>query len=90
MTDNLLIQKTIEAELISLLFINQFFITILTKLFGSKTMKHSYRYKVNLLKKHQIPVWRNQDCIQRYIPDGVTSAVVVLHEINECSNISFC
>ena len=35
-----------------------------------------YRYKANLLKQHQVAVWRNHDYIHRHIPDGVISAVV--------------
>ena len=35
-----------------------------------------YRYKANLLQKHQIAIWRNHDYIHTHIPDGVVSAVV--------------
>lgn len=35
-----------------------------------------YRYKADLLQKHQIAVWRNHDYIHTHIPDGVVSAVV--------------
>src|SRR5688572_11369059 len=35
-----------------------------------------YRYKSNLLKQHQVAVWRNHDYIHRHQPDGVVSDVV--------------
>ncbi len=35
-----------------------------------------YRYKADLLQKHQIAIWRNHDYIHTHIPDGVVSAVV--------------
>ena len=35
-----------------------------------------YRYKSNLLKQHQMAVWRNHDYIHRHQPDGVVSDVV--------------
>lgn len=35
-----------------------------------------YLYKTELLKQHQIAIWRNHDYIHRHIPDGVLSAVV--------------
>src|SRR5687768_1155810 len=35
-----------------------------------------YRFKKELLKQHQVAVWRNHDYIHRHIPDGVLSAVV--------------
>ena len=35
-----------------------------------------YRYKSNLLKQHQVAVWRNHDYIHRHQPDGVTTDVV--------------
>jgi putative NIF3 family GTP cyclohydrolase 1 type 2 len=35
-----------------------------------------YRYKANLLQKHQIAIWRNHDYIHTHIPDGIVSAVV--------------
>ena len=35
-----------------------------------------YRFKTELLKQHQVAVWRNHDYIHRHIPDGVISAVV--------------
>ncbi len=35
-----------------------------------------YRTKMDLLKKHQVAVWRNHDYIHRHIPDGVLSSVV--------------
>jgi len=34
-----------------------------------------YRYKSNLLKQHQVAVWRNHDYIHRHQPDGVVSDV---------------
>ncbi|HVW16015.1 MAG TPA: Nif3-like dinuclear metal center hexameric protein [Mucilaginibacter sp.] len=33
-----------------------------------------YQYKANLLKEHNITVWRNHDYIHRHKPDGVTKA----------------
>jgi len=35
-----------------------------------------YRYKVNLLKQHNIAIWRNHDYIHHLVPDGVTTGVV--------------
>ncbi|WP_295677273.1 Nif3-like dinuclear metal center hexameric protein [uncultured Mucilaginibacter sp.] len=35
-----------------------------------------YRYKANLLKEHNIAVWRNHDYIHRMVPDGVTMGVL--------------
>ena len=35
-----------------------------------------HRYKSNLLKQHQVAVWRNHDYIHRHQPDGVDSEVV--------------
>lgn len=35
-----------------------------------------YRYKAELLNKHQIAVWRNHDYIHQHKPDGVVSTVV--------------
>src|SRR5688572_12400428 len=35
-----------------------------------------YRHKSNLLKQHQVAVWRNHDYIHRHQPDGVVSDVV--------------
>jgi putative NIF3 family GTP cyclohydrolase 1 type 2 len=35
-----------------------------------------YRYKADLLKKHNIAVWRNHDYIHRFVPDGVRAAVL--------------
>lgn len=35
-----------------------------------------YRYKTDLLKQHNIAVWRNHDYIHTHIPDGVFAAVV--------------
>jgi putative NIF3 family GTP cyclohydrolase 1 type 2 len=35
-----------------------------------------YRYKVNLLKQHNIAIWRNHDYIHRLVPDGVTTGVL--------------
>jgi len=35
-----------------------------------------YRYKVNLLKQHNIAVWRNHDYIHSLVPDGVTTGVL--------------
>jgi len=35
-----------------------------------------YRYKVNLLKQHNIAVWRNHDYIHSLMPDGVTTGVL--------------
>lgn len=35
-----------------------------------------YQYKANLLKEHNIAVWRNHDYIHRIVPDGVTDGVL--------------
>ncbi len=35
-----------------------------------------FRYKSDLLKKHNIAVWRNHDYIHRHQPDGVMTAVL--------------
>ncbi|HEY4323481.1 MAG TPA: Nif3-like dinuclear metal center hexameric protein [Mucilaginibacter sp.] len=35
-----------------------------------------YRYKADLLKQHDIAVWRNHDYIHRLVPDGVTKGVL--------------
>jgi len=35
-----------------------------------------YQYKANLLKQHNIAVWRNHDYIHRLVPDGVTMGVL--------------
>ncbi len=35
-----------------------------------------YRFKSELLKKHNMAVWRNHDYIHRHIPDGVMTGVV--------------
>jgi len=35
-----------------------------------------YRYKVNLLKEHNIAIWRNHDYIHHLVPDGVTMGVL--------------
>lgn len=35
-----------------------------------------YKYKVALLKKHNIAVWRNHDYIHTHVPDGVDTNVV--------------
>lgn len=35
-----------------------------------------YKYKIDLLNKHQIAVWRNHDYIHRLNPDGVTQGVL--------------
>lgn len=35
-----------------------------------------YRYKANLLKEHNIAVWRNHDYIHHLVPDGVTIGVL--------------
>lgn len=35
-----------------------------------------YRYKADLLKKHQMAVWRNHDYVHSYFPDGVQKGVV--------------
>lgn len=35
-----------------------------------------FNYKMNLLKKHNIAVWRNHDYIHSHIPDGVDDYVV--------------
>jgi putative NIF3 family GTP cyclohydrolase 1 type 2 len=35
-----------------------------------------YKYKADLLKKHNIAVWRNHDYIHRMVPDGVTDGVL--------------
>jgi putative NIF3 family GTP cyclohydrolase 1 type 2 len=35
-----------------------------------------YRYKVDLLNKHNIAIWRNHDYIHHLVPDGVTTGVL--------------
>ena len=35
-----------------------------------------YRYKADLLKQHNIAVWRNHDYIHSHMPDGVETAVI--------------
>jgi putative NIF3 family GTP cyclohydrolase 1 type 2 len=35
-----------------------------------------YKYKADLLKQHNIAVWRNHDYIHRLVPDGVTMGVL--------------
>jgi putative NIF3 family GTP cyclohydrolase 1 type 2 len=35
-----------------------------------------YRYKADLLKQHNIAVWRNHDYIHHLVPDGVTKGVL--------------
>jgi len=35
-----------------------------------------YQFKAELLKKHDIAVWRNHDYIHRLVPDGVTMGVL--------------
>src|SRR6185437_8404223 len=35
-----------------------------------------YQYKADLLKQHNIAVWRNHDYIHRLVPDGVTMGVL--------------
>lgn len=35
-----------------------------------------YKYKADLLKQHNIAVWRNHDYIHHLIPDGVTTGVL--------------
>lgn len=35
-----------------------------------------YNYKANLLKQHNVAVWRNHDYIHRLVPDGVTLGVL--------------
>jgi putative NIF3 family GTP cyclohydrolase 1 type 2 len=35
-----------------------------------------YRYKADLLKQHNIAVWRNHDYIHHLVPDGVTTGVL--------------
>lgn len=35
-----------------------------------------YRYKAELLKQHNIAVWRNHDYIHRHVPDGVKTGVI--------------
>jgi putative NIF3 family GTP cyclohydrolase 1 type 2 len=35
-----------------------------------------YQYKADLLKQHNIAVWRNHDYIHRHVPDGVTNGVI--------------
>lgn len=35
-----------------------------------------YKYKADLLKQHNITVWRNHDYIHRLVPDGVTTGVL--------------
>ncbi|MCR8559083.1 Nif3-like dinuclear metal center hexameric protein [Mucilaginibacter sp. BJC16-A38] len=35
-----------------------------------------YRYKADLLKKHNIAIWRNHDYIHTIVPDGVTDGVL--------------
>ena len=35
-----------------------------------------YQYKADLLKQHNIAIWRNHDYIHRLVPDGVTAGVL--------------
>jgi putative NIF3 family GTP cyclohydrolase 1 type 2 len=35
-----------------------------------------YRYKLDLLNKHNIAVWRNHDYIHSHVPDGVLEGVI--------------
>jgi len=35
-----------------------------------------YQYKYNLIKQHNITIWRNHDYIHSLVPDGVTTGVV--------------
>ena len=35
-----------------------------------------YQYKANLLKQHNMAVWRNHDYIHSLVPDGVTMGVL--------------
>ena len=35
-----------------------------------------YRYKADLLKKHNMAIWRNHDHIHRHFPDGVKMGVI--------------
>src|ERR1700744_747487 len=35
-----------------------------------------YKYKAELLKQHNIVIWRNHDYIHRLVPDGVTTGVL--------------
>lgn len=35
-----------------------------------------YRFKADLLKKHNVAIWRNHDYIHRFVPDGVRTGVV--------------
>lgn len=35
-----------------------------------------YKYKANLLKQHNIAIWRNHDYIHSLVPDGVTMGVL--------------
>jgi putative NIF3 family GTP cyclohydrolase 1 type 2 len=35
-----------------------------------------YRYKIGLLNKHGIAIWRNHDYIHHLVPDGVTTGVL--------------
>ncbi len=35
-----------------------------------------FRYKSELLRKHQIAIWRNHDYIHRHMPDGVATGVL--------------
>ena len=35
-----------------------------------------YRFKVELLKKHNIAIWRNHDHLHRHFPDGVKMGVI--------------
>lgn len=35
-----------------------------------------YQYKADLLKQHNIAVWRNHDYIHRLVPDGVTQGIL--------------
>jgi putative NIF3 family GTP cyclohydrolase 1 type 2 len=42
-----------------------------------------YRYKVDLLKQHNIAVWRNHDYIHHLVPDGVRTGVVIMNTANQ-------
>jgi putative NIF3 family GTP cyclohydrolase 1 type 2 len=45
-----------------------------------------YRYKADLLKQHNIAVWRNHDYIHSMVPDGVTKAVLAQLEWQKYSD----
>jgi putative NIF3 family GTP cyclohydrolase 1 type 2 len=45
-----------------------------------------YRYKVDLLKQHNIAIWRNHDYIHRLVPDGVIKGTLAQLEWQQYSD----